>query len=114
MPTNSTPNPTETRFSVPIAVAAKSSVSIRPRPSVARIGTISRQLPTARASQSAISATLPISPVTVPSATVANCVSASATGPVIRTCAAPLSTKGSFAAAARMAAVAAPPGWSEW
>ena len=48
-----------------------------------RIGTISRQLRTASNSQSVISTTLPMSPATAPCATVANCASASATGPVI-------------------------------
>ena len=54
--------PTETRLSVPTATAANSSVSSSPRPSVSRIGTISRQVRTARNSQSVISSTLPISP----------------------------------------------------
>ena len=89
MPTNRMPNPTDTRLSVPTATEANSRVSISPSPSVARIGTISRQVCTARNSHSVISTTLPISPTTAPCTTVANSSSASATWPVMRTRASP-------------------------
>ena len=112
MPTNNTPNPTETRLSVPTATDANSRVSARPRVRVIRIGTISRQLRTARNSQSVISATLPIRPTSMPSATEANSSSDSAIWPVIRTRASPVCTKGSCAAMARIARVACPPGSS--
>ena len=55
MPTNSTPNPTETRLSVPTATVANSTVSISPSTSVIRIGTMSRHERTARNSHSVIS-----------------------------------------------------------
>ena len=113
MPTNRMPNPTDTRLSVPTATDANSSVSISPSPSVPRIGTISRQVRTARNSHSVISAVLMISPVTMPCATVANSSSASGTDPVIRTCAWPAFTNSSRAMAARTASVASPPGCSD-
>ena len=92
MPMNRMPNPTETRFRVPMAAAAKVTVSSRPRPRVSRIGTISRQVRTAKNSQREINATLPTSPDTIPSATVANSSFARATAPVIRTLASPACT----------------------
>ena len=113
MPTNSTPNPTDTRFRVPTATDAKNRVIIRPRPSVIKIGTISRQDRTARNSQREISRTLPIRPQTAPWATVANSSSARATWPVMRTRATPDCTKSSCAITARIACVAAPPGSSD-
>ena len=79
MPTNNTPNPTETRFNVPTAAAANSTVRISPRPKVSRIGTISRHVRTARNSHNVINTTLPIRPSIAPSATVANSSSAKAT-----------------------------------
>ena len=96
IPTNRMPKPTDTRFSVPTAAAANSSVSIRPSTRVSRIGTISRQVCTARNSHSVISTTLPIRPTTAPCATVANSSSASATWPVMRTRAAPDLTNSSL------------------
>ncbi len=112
MPTNSTANAMEIRFSVPTASAANPVVSSSPRTSVSRIGTISRQERTARNSQIVMSTRLPTSPATAPCATVANSSSARGTLPVIRTCARPDATNSSFAAAARRASVAAPPGSS--
>ena len=80
------------------------TVSSRPRNSVIRIGMISRQVCTARNSHSVISTTLPIRPSTAPSATEANSSSASATWPVIRTCASPDLTNSRSAMTARIAA----------
>ena len=74
--------------------SANSSVSISPSTSVSRIGTISRQVCTARNSHSVISTTLPIRPSTAPWATEANSSSASATCPVMRTRASPPCTNG--------------------
>ena len=106
------PKPTETRFKVPTAAAANSKVSISPSPSVNKIGTIKRQERTARNSHKEISRMLPTMPVTAPSATEANSSSDNATLPVIRTRADPDLTNSSPAATARIASVAAPPGWS--
>ena len=102
IPTNRMPKPTDTRLSVPTATEANSSVSIRPSPSVARIGRISRQVCTARNSQSVISTTLPIRPTTAPCTTVANSSSASATCPVMRTRASPDFTNSRSAMTLRM------------
>ena len=112
MPTNRTANATLTRFSVPTASAANPVVSNKPSASVSRIGTISRQLRTARNNHSATSTVLPTRPSTAPSATVANSSSSSATDPVSRTWARPALTNSSPAAAARMAWVGAWPGTS--
>ena len=112
MPTNRMPKPTDTRLRVPTAAAANNRVSISPSPSVSRIGTISRHVRTARNSHSEISRTLPIMPATAPFATLANSSSERATFPVMRTRAAPDLTNSSVFAAARIAAVAAPPGSS--
>ncbi len=62
MPTNSTANATETRFSVPTASAANAVVSSRPSTSVTSTGTISRQLRTARNSSTTTSTKLTRSP----------------------------------------------------
>ena len=110
IPTNSTANATDTRFSVPTATAANPVVSSRPSTSVPSTGKISRQDRMARNSHSAISAKLPANPATAPCATIANSSSASATLPVIRTRACPPATNSSLAAIARSASVAAPPG----
>ena len=110
IPTNNTPNPTDTRLSVPTEAAANSTVSISPSTRVSRIGTISRHDRTARNSHNVISTMLPISPWAAPWATVENSSSAAATWPVI------FDTRGAglhdsrSAITARMAAVAAPPG----
>ncbi len=106
------PKPTETRFRVPTAAAANNRVSISPSPSVSRIGPISRHDRTARNSHSEINRMLPIMPATAPWATLANSSSESATLPVMRTRASPALTNSSLLAAARIAAVAAPPGSS--
>ena len=66
MPTNRMPNPTETRLSVPTAAVANATVSSNPSPSVSKIGTISRQVRTAKNSHTAISNTLPINPDNTP------------------------------------------------
>ena len=113
MPTNSTANATEIRLSRPTAMAAKPVVSSSPRISVNTIGTISRQERTASVSHTSTSTTLPMVPAAMPSATVENSSSASATSPVNRTCACPARTNSNVAAAARMASLAAPPGSSE-
>ncbi len=92
MPTNSTANATDIRFSVPITKAAKAVVTSNPRIRVAMIGTISRQLRTARYSHNITSRKLPIRPATAPSATVANSSSSSTTWPVSRTRTSPCCT----------------------
>ncbi len=104
------PKPTETRLSVPTAKVANNRVSISPIPSVSRIGTINRQLRTARNSQSEIRTMLAARPATMPCATVANSSSASATEPVTRTRASPEATSGNPAISSRRRAAAAPPG----